>query len=58
MELIVVPARPHADEPVSPAAEPPRYASRNWRAEAWERERERELRSGERHPGIARRRFS
>jgi hypothetical protein len=58
MELIVVPARPRAEEPVPPTAEPPRYASRNWRAEAWERERERELRSGERHPGMARRRFS
>ena len=58
MELIVVPARPRAEEPVPPVAEPPRYASRNWRAEAWERERERELRSGERHPGMARRRFS
>ena len=34
---------------VLPPYEPPRYASRNWRAEAWERERERELRAGERH---------
>jgi hypothetical protein len=58
MELIVVPPRPHTDEPVLPAAEPPRYASRNWRAEAWERERERESRAGERHSSIARRRFS
>ena len=61
MELIVVPARPRAEEPALPAAESPRYASRNWRAEAWEREREREreLRAGERHPGMAsRRRFS
>jgi len=61
MELVVVPARPRAEESVVPAAESPRYASRNWRAEAWEREREREreLRAGERHPGMAsRRRFS
>jgi hypothetical protein len=58
MELIVVPARPRAEEPAPPAVEPPRFASRNWRAEAWERERERELRAGERRPGMARRRFS
>lgn len=58
MELIVVPARPRPDEPLTPVAEPPRFASRNWRAEAWERERERELRAGERRPGIARRHFN
>lgn len=29
---------------VIPLPEEPRYASRNWRAEAWEREREREMR--------------
>jgi hypothetical protein len=58
MELIVVPARPRVEEPVTPAIEPPRFASRNWRAEAWEREREREMHAGERHPGMARRRFS
>ncbi len=58
MELIVVPPRPRAEEPLPPKAEPPRYASRNWHAEAWERERERELGAGERHPGMARRRFS
>jgi hypothetical protein len=28
------------------------YSSRNWRAEAWERERERELRSGERRSEV------
>lgn len=28
--------------------EPPRFASHNWRAEAWERERDRELHTGER----------
>jgi hypothetical protein len=39
--------------------ESPRYASRNWRAEAWERERERESRSVERRPEVApRRRFN
>ncbi|MFZ0302424.1 MAG: hypothetical protein WAL75_07055 [Terracidiphilus sp.] len=34
----------------------PRYNSANWRAEAWERERERELRAAERRPDIVRRR--
>ncbi len=58
MELIVVPARPRPEEAALPAIEPPRFASRNWRAEAWEREREREMRAGERHPGMVRRRFS
>ena len=58
MELIVVPARPRGEEPLPLSVEPPRYASRNWHAEAWEREREREMRAGERHPGMARRRFS
>jgi hypothetical protein len=36
--------------------EPPRYASRNWRAEAWDREREREMRAGERRRDLAARR--
>jgi hypothetical protein len=34
----------------------PRFSSANWRAEAWERERERELRAAERRPDIVRRR--
>jgi hypothetical protein len=45
--------------PVAIAAqieEAPDYSSRRWRAEAWERERNRELRAVERHPEIARRR--
>jgi hypothetical protein len=58
MELVVLPTRPRPDEPAAPDVEPPRFASRNWRAEAWEREREREMRAGERRPGLARRRFS
>jgi hypothetical protein len=37
--------------PIAPEA--PRYASRSWHAEAWERERERELRSAENRPDIA-----
>jgi hypothetical protein len=57
MELVAAsPSRPRIEEAVRPANEPPRYASRNWRAAAWERERERELRSGEHYPGMAARR--
>jgi len=41
-----------------PPEEPPRYASRNWRAEAWERERERAMRAGEHRPEIVARKIS
>ena len=54
-ELVAMPGRGAAEEPV-PLDEPPRFASRNWRAEAWDRERERELRSVERRPDISPRR--
>jgi hypothetical protein len=37
----------------TPSGEPPTYSRRAWRAEAWERERERELRSTGRRPDIA-----
>ena len=53
MELVAEPPRPRAEKIVVPADEPPRYASRNWRAAAWERERER---AGERPSGLAARR--
>jgi len=55
-ELVAMPSRPSADPPALPV-DPPRYSSRNWRAEAWDRERERELRSVERRPdtGVRRR---
>jgi len=50
-ELVAMPTRPPAmlsaiphSEPPVPVDEAPRYASRNWRAEAWDRERERERR--------------
>jgi hypothetical protein len=57
-ELVTMPGRTHA-EPFLPAVdEAPRFASRNWRAEAWERERERELRSMEERPDLAARRRS
>lgn len=54
-ELVTIQPRSDSSEGFTPD-EPPRYASRNWRAEAWERERERELRAVERRPDIARRR--
>jgi hypothetical protein len=61
MELVALPVRAHEEEAAIAVNEPPRFASRNWRAAAWEREREREreLRSIERHPGLSdRRRYS
>jgi hypothetical protein len=59
MELVTSPPRPRVEEIPAPVDESPRYASRNWRAAAWERERERESRSVERRTGIAaRRRFN
>jgi hypothetical protein len=61
MGLVTMPAKLPAEEIAVAVNEPPRYASRNWRAAAWEREREREreLRVIERHPGLsARRRYS
>jgi hypothetical protein len=54
-ELVPLPGKPAHDE-LRPEDEPPRYASRNWRAEAWDRERERELRAVERRPEISPRR--
>jgi hypothetical protein len=59
MEIVSPAPRPRIEEVQPPVEETPRYASRNWRAAAWERERERELRTVERHTGLAaRRRFS
>lgn len=54
-ELVTMPGRDPVEEPV-PMDEPPRFASRNWRAEAWDRERERELRAVERRPDTSPRR--
>lgn len=56
-----VPLQPHlvTDSPLpggSPSDDAPNYSSRRWRAEAWERERNRELHALDRHPEIARRR--
>ena len=54
-ELVTISQRTDSSEGFIPD-EPPHFASRNWRAEAWERERERELRAVEHRPDIARRR--
>lgn len=56
-ELLSMPLKPRTEEATLPDEEP-RFASRSWRAEAWERERERELRAIERRPDLARRRSS
>jgi hypothetical protein len=56
-DLVAMPGRPGSNPP-APPAELPRYASRNWRAEAWDRERERELRAVERRPETSARRRS
>jgi len=42
MEVIAMPSKAHMEAPAAVMNEPPRFASRNWRAAAWERERERE----------------
>ena len=50
----VLPMQPRLVPEPAPVPPPidttPNYASRRWRAEAWERERNRELRSIDRHP--------
>jgi len=61
-EVVTMPGRvlSEATPPPNPIQndDAPRFASRNWRAEAWERERERELRAVERRPETAVRRRS
>jgi hypothetical protein len=49
-ELVAMPARVQAEDSAPLPDEPPRFASRNWRAEAWDRERERETRGAGRRP--------
>ena len=56
-DLVAMPARRQVDETPVPD-EAPRFTSRNWRAEAWDRERERELRAVERRPDVPARRRS
>ena len=57
-ELVAAPSNLQADSPQSRPEEPPVFRSRKWRAEAWDRERERELRAVEQRPDIAARRRS
>jgi hypothetical protein len=45
--VVAMPDRTQAVGPTLAPDEPPRFASRNWRAKAWEREREREQRAAE-----------
>jgi hypothetical protein len=57
-ESAPIAARHSIEEFAPPSGDAPRYVSRAWRAEAWERERERELRAIENRPDIASRRRS
>jgi hypothetical protein len=57
-ELVALPGRLETADQSPLTDEPPRYASRNWRAEAWERERERELRAAQRRTDLAAQRSS
>jgi hypothetical protein len=57
-ELAPLPPRSESPDFLLPLDDPPRYASRNWRTQAWEREREREMRAGERTSDLATRRGS
>ena len=58
IEMFPAVARPATPQPEQ-VDEPPIFMSRQWRAEAWEREREREMRSAEhRTDGGLRRRSS
>ncbi len=52
------PAKFDVTESAAPLDEPPRYASRSWRSEAWQRERERALRAAEHRPEVVARRGS
>jgi hypothetical protein len=56
-EVVAMPDRLAPEECVVPE-DGPRYTSRNWRAEAWDRERERELRAVEHGPDVGVRRRS
>jgi hypothetical protein len=51
-ELVTMPGKPEAVERPAQLDEAPVYGSRNWRVEAWERERGREQREGERKPDL------
>ncbi len=55
---LITPGEPATEESEAIPGETPSYSSRNWRAEAWKRERERESHAATRRPAAtARRRF-
>jgi hypothetical protein len=56
-EIVAMPGRHLIEEHAVPA-DAPRFTARNWRAEAWDRERDRELRAGERQTDAGARRRS
>jgi hypothetical protein len=56
-ELVAMTGKQRIHTAIPPPDEP-RYASRNWRAEAWEREREREMRGQDCRTDFTRRRAS
>ena len=51
-EIVTMPSRPYLKELPPLPADTLRYASRRWHAEAWEREREREMRAMGKQPDI------
>jgi len=55
-ELVTMPSRPLPQDLPPLPADSLRHASHRWHAEAWERERERELRAMDNPPDVARRR--
>lgn len=57
-ELVTMPPRPCPNDVPPLPPDTLRYASRRWHAEAWERERERELRAGENRTEIGARRHT
>ena len=56
-ELVTMTGKQRSDGLI-PIPDEPRYASRNWRAEAWEREREREMNGQDCRTDLTRRRAS
>lgn len=52
-EIVTLPLSPNPAELPPGLLEIPRRSSRTWRTEAWERERERELRTVENRPDVA-----
>jgi hypothetical protein len=57
-DLVAMPAMPRTAATADQIEETASIRSRNWRAEAWDRERDREMRAMERRPDIAARRRS